>query len=125
MAGRLLRPLARYAPPLAASACFAYAGHATWQAWRGSEEAQLHERWAQDARELDQRRVEWAAHVAESTQPPRALYAAEVLSEVHNRDAVGPAGLLPRRGEKVQVLEEGSGLEGGFSVVRGADGAVG
>mmetsp|Transcript_25661 Transcript_25661/g.73785 ORF Transcript_25661/g.73785 Transcript_25661/m.73785 type:complete len:148 (-) Transcript_25661:121-564(-) len=126
MASQLLRQLARFAPPVAAGACFAYAGRETWRAWQGpGEEAELHARWERDTLQLDEQRVAWASRVEGSSQPPRELYLADVLAEVHNMDALGPAGVRLRAGEKVQVLEEGSGREQGFSVVRAASGRVG
>mmetsp|Transcript_13383 Transcript_13383/g.26951 ORF Transcript_13383/g.26951 Transcript_13383/m.26951 type:complete len:136 (-) Transcript_13383:188-595(-) len=123
MARQLFRQLARCAPPVAAAACFAYAGRETWRAFYGtSEEAELHARWERDSRQLDERRLAWALTFKDSA---KSLYVAEVSAEVHNMQAVGPAGVRLSKGEKVQVLEEGSGLEQGFSVVRGASGGVG
>eukprot|EP00930_Biecheleria_cincta_P020192 TRINITY_DN15239_c0_g1_i1.p1 TRINITY_DN15239_c0_g1~~TRINITY_DN15239_c0_g1_i1.p1 ORF type:complete len:139 (-),score=34.26 TRINITY_DN15239_c0_g1_i1:95-490(-) len=39
--------------------------------------------------------------------------------------ALGPAGVLPRKGETVEILEEGHGMEQGFNVVRRPGGDIG
>mmetsp|Transcript_56837 Transcript_56837/g.106649 ORF Transcript_56837/g.106649 Transcript_56837/m.106649 type:complete len:134 (+) Transcript_56837:35-436(+) len=111
------RALRLYLPPAGAALCFAYAGY-DW--YTSGEDAKLRHRLEREADELDQRRVEWLR----SRERPM-LYRAEAIQEVHNMKALGPAGILLTKGEAVEVLEEGQGMEQGFSVVRRSSGKIG
>eukprot|EP00928_Gymnodinium_smaydae_P059572 TRINITY_DN42952_c0_g1_i1.p2 TRINITY_DN42952_c0_g1~~TRINITY_DN42952_c0_g1_i1.p2 ORF type:complete len:191 (+),score=53.48 TRINITY_DN42952_c0_g1_i1:138-710(+) len=129
-ASHLAHGALRYALPVGAAGCFAFAGYDVWRVSSGStDEAALRARWAKDARELDGKRVAWSASVAKSyaATPERKpqIAGAEAAQEVHNMDALGPAGLRLKKGETVDILEEGSGMEVGFCVVRTAAGAIG
>ncbi|CAE8743288.1 unnamed protein product, partial [Polarella glacialis] len=120
-------------PPLAAAACFGYAGLEVWRGYTGnqdgffggsgeSQSAVLRRKMAKEAEELDQQRLSWV----QSASPSRpSLWSAEVFQEVHNPQALGPAGVLLTKGEVVEVLEEGLGMEAGFYVVRRKAGNVG
>mmetsp|Transcript_48891 Transcript_48891/g.114950 ORF Transcript_48891/g.114950 Transcript_48891/m.114950 type:complete len:135 (+) Transcript_48891:27-431(+) len=113
----LQRALRFYLPPAGAALCFAYAGY-DW--YTSGEDAKLRQRLRHESDELDQRRVEWL-----KIQERKTLYRAETVQEVHNLQALGPAGVLLKQGEDVEVLEEGQGMEQGFSVVRRSTGAIG
>eukprot|EP00931_Biecheleriopsis_adriatica_P031363 TRINITY_DN18401_c0_g1_i1.p2 TRINITY_DN18401_c0_g1~~TRINITY_DN18401_c0_g1_i1.p2 ORF type:complete len:154 (-),score=34.49 TRINITY_DN18401_c0_g1_i1:304-765(-) len=122
-AARLLA--GRIVPPVTAAACFGYAGYEAWHGLSGqpsSDGALLREQMAREADQLDQKRVEW---VRRGITERSVLYRAETLQEVHNIQALGPAGVLLKKGEAVEVLEEGAGMEQGFNVVRRSSGATG
>mmetsp|Transcript_55428 Transcript_55428/g.124877 ORF Transcript_55428/g.124877 Transcript_55428/m.124877 type:complete len:151 (+) Transcript_55428:77-529(+) len=130
MASSAGQRLLHYGLPVAAAGCFAYAGREAWCAWQGlpsGEGAALRARWERDSRELNERRVAWTSKVKASagTEHGQRPFAAQVIAEVHNMEALGPAGILLRSGDTVQVLEEGAGMEQGFNVVRSTGGEVG
>merc|ERR1719277_1885452 len=105
--GRAQTLLTRVLPPATAATCFGYAGYTVWRAPTAEED--LRSIMERDSRELDQRRVDWVQHRLTVTRP--SLSVATVIAEVHNMEALGPAGVKLHHGETVDVLEEGAGLE--------------
>eukprot|EP00933_Yihiella_yeosuensis_P051898 TRINITY_DN49880_c0_g1_i1.p1 TRINITY_DN49880_c0_g1~~TRINITY_DN49880_c0_g1_i1.p1 ORF type:complete len:184 (+),score=31.92 TRINITY_DN49880_c0_g1_i1:33-554(+) len=122
--GAVRRFVARAVPPVAASVCFGYAGFEIWRNFSAEarENASLRQQLDREADELDARRVTW---VEQSSPDQKKLFSGQVISEVHNPKALGPAGIFLRRGEVVDILEEGKGMEQGFHVVRASDGRLG
>mmetsp|Transcript_6844 Transcript_6844/g.12123 ORF Transcript_6844/g.12123 Transcript_6844/m.12123 type:complete len:155 (-) Transcript_6844:57-521(-) len=128
-ARRFLSSLKRLAvqtvPPVTMVACGSYVAFEAHRVLsgspNGSDSAMLRRQMEKDAEELDERRLMWI----QNGSARKLLYSAEVIQTVHNIQALGPAGVILMKNEVVEVLEEGQGMNQGFSVVRRGNGEVG
>mmetsp|Transcript_50419 Transcript_50419/g.109509 ORF Transcript_50419/g.109509 Transcript_50419/m.109509 type:complete len:149 (+) Transcript_50419:55-501(+) len=124
MAAALSRRFAFYALPVSGTLCLGYSAYEAWRVFGGpSQEEELLALWRKESIELNGRRLDWVSRRTSAKGP--ALFSAEVVQDVHNKEALGSAGIILRVGETVSVLEEGAGAEQGFNIVQRPEGDVG